>query len=415
MRRTFDVDRYRARFPALLRQERGRPVVFLDGPGGSQVPDRVIEAVSGYLSRTNANTHGAFATSRESDAVLEEAHAAAADLVGTRDPGCVVFGANMTTLTLALARALSRTWAPGDEVLVTRLDHDANVAPWLQAAADAGATVRHVSFRAADCTLDLDDFRAQLGPRTRLVALGCASNAVGTINPVRELVREAHAVGALVFLDAVHYAPHGLIDVEAWDCDFLCCSAYKFFGPHVGILYGRRTLLESLPAYKVRAAPDSLPHRWETGTQCHEGIAGMLAAIEYLADLGRDHDAEATGRRAALVAAFGAIRAHEVGLSAHAADVLEAVPALRLYGITDRTRFTERTPTFSFTHAHRGPGALAAHLAHRGIYAWHGNFYALALTEALGLEPHGLLRVGLLHYNTRAEIDRLGDALDELD
>ncbi len=366
------------------------------------------------MAATNANSGGVFATSVESDALLEEAHRAAADFVGAGDPGCVVFGANMTTLTLALARALSRTWKAGDEILVTRLDHDANVTPWIQAARDAGATVRQVGIRPSDCTLDLEQLRRLLGPRTRLLALGCASNAVGTINPVREIVAMAHAAGAQVFLDAVHYAPHALPEVGRWDCDFLACSAYKFFGPHVGILYGRRSLLESLPAYKLRPSANELPHRWETGTLNHEGIAGTLEAIEYLADIGRERLGPAATRREALEAAFVAIRAYERGLSGRALELLCGLEQVRLRGIADPGRLDERAPTFSFTHASRTPREVAAHLARRGIFVWDGNFYALALTEALGLEPQGLVRVGLLHYNTVEELDRLREALEEL-
>jgi len=411
---TFDVERYRKQFPGLTRRVRGLPAAFLDGPGGSQVPSRVIEAVGRYLASANANAGGTFATSVETDALLERAHAAAADLVGTSDPGEIVFGANMTTLTLALARALGRTWQAGDEVVLTRLDHDANIAPWVEAARDADARVRHVGIRREDCTLDLDELAAAIGPRTRLVAAGCASNAVGTISPVARVVEMAHAVGALVFLDAVHYAPHGPIDVAAWNCDFLACSAYKFFGPHVGLLWGRRALLETLPVSKVRPAPESLPHRWETGTQNHEGIAGALEAIEYLADLGRDHDPTATARRKALAAAFAAIGDHERELGRRLLGHLAAIPGLRLQGIGDVTRVAERTPTFAFTHGSLAPREIERRLAARGIFVWSGNFFALALTETLGLEPEGLVRVGLLHYNTADEVERLAQALREL-
>jgi cysteine desulfurase family protein (TIGR01976 family) len=410
----FPVGQVRAEFPALARRVGEAPAVFFDGPGGSQVPQRVIDAVAGYLLRENANSGGAFATSVETDAMLDEAHAAAADLLGSGDPGEVAFGANMTTLTMALARAVARTWDPGDEVLVTRADHDANVAPWLLAARDAGAVARHVEIRRADGTLDLDDLARKLTRRTRLVAVGCASNAIGTIHPVRRVAELARAAGALVFLDAVHHAPHALVDVAAWGCDFLACSAYKFFGPHVGLLWGRRELMETLPACKVRPASDALPTRWETGTLNHEGIAGTLAAIEYLADLGRALDPAAAGRRAAIAAAFRGIQAYEQELSRLALASLSAVPGLTLHGIADPSRVAERTPTFAFTHARRSPAEIARFLAGRGIFTWSGNFYALALTEALGLEPHGVLRAGLLHYNTAEEVVRLGDALMEL-
>jgi cysteine desulfurase family protein (TIGR01976 family) len=409
----FPVEQVRAQFPSLARRVGEVPAAFFDGPGGSQVPQRVIDAVAGYLRERNANSGGVFVTSVETDAMLDEAHAAAADLLGAGDPGEIAFGANMTTLTLALARALGRTWSPGDEVLVTRADHDANVAPWLLAARDAGASASFVEIR-RDGTLDLDDLARKLSRRTRLVAAGCASNAIGTIQPVARAAELAHAAGALVCLDAVHLAPHARVDVAALGCDFLACSAYKFFGPHVGLLWGRRELLETLPAYKVRPASEALPVRWETGTLDHEGIAGTLAAIEYLADLGRALEPAAAGRRAAIEAAFRGIEAHEQELSRRAVARLAAVPGLTLHGIGDPARVAERTPTFAFTHARRTPSELARFLAGRGIFTWSGNFYALALTEALGLEPRGVLRAGFLHYNTVDEVERLGDALLEL-
>lgn len=410
----FDVEQWRRQFPGLARQVSGRPAVFFDGPAGSQVPRRVADAVGRYLLQTNANHGGAFATARESDALLHEAHRAVADLLGTPDPDTVAFGANMTTLTFALSRALAHTWKQGDEVLVTRLDHDANITPWVLAARDAGATVRHVGLRGADATLDLDELRNLLTPCTRLVAVGCASNALGTINPVRQIIGWAHAVGAQVFLDAVHYAPHAALDVTGWDCDFLACSAYKFFGPHVGILYGKRPLLESLPAYKLRPVPDRLPDRWMTGTQSHEAIVGAAAGVEYLADLGKSVSANLADRRAAILAAYDAIAAYERELCAELLRGLAELPEVRVYGISDPARLGERVPTVSFTHAQHPARAVAEHLDRHGIFAWHGNYYALALTEALGLEPEGMVRVGLLHYNTREEVRRLIAALADL-
>jgi cysteine desulfurase family protein (TIGR01976 family) len=374
----------------------------------------VIDAISGYLIDCNANHGGRFATSRESDAMLARAHEAAADFLGAKDPNATVFGANMTTLTFAFSRALAREWKPGDEIVVTRLDHDANVNTWALAARDAGAKVRYVNFRPGDCTLDLDELRAAIGPRTRLVAVGCASNSVGTINPVAEICRMSHAAGALVFLDAVHYAPHALVDVEAWGCDFLACSAYKFFGPHVGILWGRPELLRRLAPYKVRPAADDLPDRWMTGTQSHEGIAGTLAAIEYLAALGRQCQPSVENRRAALAAAYAAIHRHENQLCRQLLAGLARLPDVKVWGITETARLEERVPTVSITHARRSPIEMADMLAARGIFAWHGNFYALELTESLGLEPEGLLRLGLLHYNTSGEVERLLEALADL-
>ncbi len=411
-----DVERVRARFPALERTLDGRPVAYFDGPAGSQVPREVADAVSRYLLETNANHGGTFVSSRESDAIVADAHRAVADFLGTDDPGTIAFGANMTTLTLSLARALARTWVPGDEIVVTRIEHDANFTPWVQAATDAGATVREVAIRPDDCSLDMDDLAAKIGPRTRLVAVALASNAVGTINPVDEIVTLAHAAGAHVFVDAVHYAPHLLIDVAALGCDYLACSAYKFFGPHVGMLWGRRQLLEALPVYKLRPPPDTLPDRLMTGTQSHEGIAGTLAAIDYLASLGRERAAggESLGRRDALALAFQAIAEHENTLATRLIRGLGELPDVRLWGIRDLERIDQRVPTVAITHARVSPRDVAEHLARRGIFVWHGNYYALPLTEALGLEPEGMVRIGLLHYNTGEEVDRLLDALREL-
>jgi cysteine desulfurase family protein (TIGR01976 family) len=411
----FPVSWCREQFPALARKFDGRPAVYLDGPAGSQVPETVVAAIGDYLRQSNANHGGRFATSRESDAMLARAHEAAADLLGSTAANATVFGANMTSLTFAFSRALARSWRAGDEIIVTRLDHDANVHTWALAARDVGVKVRYVGFRADDCTLDLDELRSAISPRTRLVAVGCASNAVGTINPVVDICRWAHEGGAQVFLDAVHYAPHALVDVDAWGCDYLTCSAYKFFGPHVGILWGRPELLAELSPYKVRPAADSLPDRWMTGTQSHEGIAGTLAAIEYLAELGRRSDPQAGNRRSAIVAAFAAIARYERQLCNRLLEGLAKLSGARVWGITDPARSGERVPTVSITHSRMAPLELAEFLAERGIFAWHGNFYALQLTESLGLEPEGLVRLGLLHYNTAEEVDRLLAALAELE
>lgn len=408
------VQHCRRQFPALARQVGGRPAIYFDGPGGTQTPQCVIDAVSRYLGHANANHGGFYATSRESDRLIEEAHRGLADLVGADDPGCIVFGHNMTSLTFALSRALARTWKPGDEVLVTQLDHDANVSPWVLAARDAGVSVQHVKICQDDCTLDLNDLRSKLSSRTRLVAVSCASNATGGINPVREICGWSHEAGAKVFLDAVHFAPHGLIDVASFGCDFLACSAYKFFGPHVGVLWGRRGLLEELEAYKVRPAPDVLPGKWMSGTQNHEGIAGTLAAVDYLADLGRSLAAEASlDRRSALRAAFVAISNYERQLALQLLSGLADLDYLKVWGIVDPQRIEQRVPTVSFTHARQTAAELADGLGNRGIFTWHGNYYALGLTEALGLEPEGMLRVGLVHYNTPEEVDRLLEVLRE--
>jgi cysteine desulfurase family protein (TIGR01976 family) len=411
---SFDVERARAAFPGLARQVQGRPAVFFDGPAGSQVPGRVAEAVARYLTDTNANSGGAFATSHETEAILRDAHAAVADLLGAADPDLVVFGANMTTLTLHVARSLTRTLAPDDELIVTRLEHDANYTPWVQAAADSGAVLKQVEIRTEDCTLDLDDLAAKLGERTRLVAVTAASNAVGTLTPIARIVELAHASGAEVFVDAVHYAPHAPIDVAAWGCDYLVCSAYKFFGPHVGMLWGRREALERLPAYKLRPVSDALPGRFMTGTPNHEGMAGTHAAVEYLADIGRSATPGAGDRRAALLAAFDAIVPYERGLASRLLDGLAAIPDVQVRGIASTDRLDERVPTVAFTHARKTPLEIARHLGERGIFVWDGNYYAVPVTEALGLEPEGMVRVGLLHYNTREEVDRLLETVDAL-
>ncbi len=410
--RELDVAAVRRRFPALARRHAAREAVFFDGPAGSQVPESVVGAIGDYLRTCNANHGGVFATSVESDDLLDDAHRAAADLLRADDPDCCYFGANMTSLTFALSRSLANTWNAGDEIIVSRSDHDGNYTPWVSAARDAGAVVRAIDLR-PDCTLDLDAYRRLLSPRTRLVAVGCASNAVGTVHPVAEIAEAAHAVGALVFLDAVHYAPHRRIDVAAWRCDFLVCSAYKFFGPHVGLMWGRRELLERLTPYKLRPAPNDLPGRWMTGTQSHEGIAGVRAAIDYLAELGGS--GAGADRRTALDAAFAKIAAYERRLGERLQAGLDRLPQFQSYGITDAARFDERVPTFSIAHRTLPSVEVARRLAAAGIFAWHGNFYALPLTEALGVEPAGLVRLGLLHYNTEEEVDYVLSALARID
>jgi cysteine desulfurase family protein (TIGR01976 family) len=396
--RMFDAHAARALFPALHRTVEGRMPVFLDGPGGTQVPQPVIDAMVDYLTRHNANCGGPFRTSRESDAVLAEAHTAAADLLNAPSPDEIVFGQNMTSLTFQISRSLGRTWKPGDAVLLTRLDHDANVRPWALAAQDAGAEVRYVAVR-PDGTLDEDDFRRKLDGRVKLFALTCASNAIGTMPDVARLVREAKSAGALVYLDAVHFAPHAVIDVKGWGCDFLACSAYKFFGPHVGILWGRRALLEALPAYKVRPAPDSPPGRWMTGTQNHEGIAGTLAAIDYLASFG-----EGATRRERLVKAMSRIQAHEARLTEQLLSGLPQIRRLKVWGLPAGER---RAPTVGITVAGVSATEVASRLAAEEVYAWSGHFYALELAEQMGvLDQGGFVRLGLVHYNTHEEVER---------
>lgn len=416
-----DIASLRSQFPALAREQNGQPVAYFDGPAGTQTPQSVADAVAECLLNHNANSGALFATSVEADAILDAGRRAMADLLGASDPDEIAFGSNMTTLTLAASRALSRTWQPGDEIIVSRLDHDANVTPWALAARDAGATVRHIEVNRADCSLDLASFEAALSERTKLVAVGLASNAVGTINPVRDIATKAKAVGALTWIDAVHYGPHGLIDVQEIGCDFLVCSAYKFFGPHVGILWGRRELLESIQPYKLRPSSESLPGRWMTGTQNHEGIAGVTAAVDYLASIGADSNSTGGSlrsipatRRESLNDAFAQIVQYERELGARLIAGLQQLPNLTIWGIADRDRFHERVPTVSVTHSTLTPDEIATKLARRGLWTWAGNHYALPLTEALGLEPHGTLRIGLVHYNTAEEVDRLLGALAEI-
>jgi cysteine desulfurase family protein (TIGR01976 family) len=396
-----DLAQVRARFPALA-----SGAVFFDNPGGTQVAQSVVERMTDYLLHHNANHGGAFRTSVESDAILHEAHAAMADFLGAARPEEIVFGANMTTLTFAFSRALGRLLQPGDEIVVTRLDHDADIAPWLLLAEDRGAVVKWVDLRAEDCTLDMADFEAQISRRTKIVACGYASNAVGTINDVQAVVGMAHAAGAVCFVDAVQYAPHGPIDVQALDCDFLACSAYKFFGPHAGILYGKYHWLDTLRAYKVRPAGNQPPDKWETGTQNHEGLAGTLGAVEYFEWLGGRQPGEA--RRPALQRALQLLVDYERELGAYLIEGLQTINGLKIWGITDPAHFARRVPTVSFTLAGWPPRQVAERLAAEGIYVWDGNYYALAVMERLGLEgAGGMVRVGLAHYNTRAEVDRL--------
>lgn len=402
-----------AQFPSLRQKVNGHPAIFFDGPAGTQVPQRVIDGITDYLLHSNANNCGAFATSKRTDETIAAARAAMADFLNC-SPREITFGANMTTLTFGLSRGIARDLKPGDEIVVTLLDHDANFAPWL-ALEEAGVVVRKVDINQADCTLNMQDLKSKITSRTRVVAAGYAANAVGTLNDVHEVVRLAHSVGAMAFIDAVHYAPHGPIDVRALDCDFLACSTYKFFGPHIGVIYGKAELLERFRPYKVRPQYDSLPDRWETGTQNHECLAGVTAAVDYLADLGRHVSPVVTDRRAALLAAYAAIQKHERTLATQLIPGLLAIPGLKFYGISDSARFDHRVPTVGVRIKDHSPRQLAEYLAEQGIFTWDGNYYALNLTERLGVEKDGgLLRIGLVHYNTSEEVDILLGALQRL-
>jgi cysteine desulfurase family protein (TIGR01976 family) len=414
----------RMQFPALRAQaELSHPSVFFDNPGGTQISQASLDRVSSYLVQHNANHGGAFRTSQDSDAILREAHTAMADFYNAARPEEIIFGANMTTLTLHISRSISRDWKPGDKIVVTRLDHDANVTPWVLAAQDRGCAVRWVDFHPADGTLNMEDMEAAIAEKPRLVAVGYASNALGTINPVDKIVQMAHAVGALVYIDSVQYAAHGPIDVQRTGCDFLVSSAYKFFGTHAGILYGRYELLDRLFAYKVRPAPDGLPDKFETGTQNHEGIAGILGAIEYLEWVGKTFGGEFTDqnrdrsskRRLYLKQAYDAIQVYETDLSQALLDVLEETPGVKIYGLTNRNRLSERVPTVSFTLKGWQPRQVAQALDKENIYVWDGNYYALGVTERLGLEDRGgMVRVGPVHYNTVDEIHKFGEALGKM-
>jgi cysteine desulfurase family protein (TIGR01976 family) len=402
-----DLQAVRASFPALALRVDGRPVVYLDNPAGTQVPQRVIDRTAQYWRTMNANHGGVFVTSARSDELIDEVRRAAALFVNAHSPDEIVFGPNMTTLTFAVSRAIGRELSAGDEIVVTRLDHDANVSPWL-ALEERGVTVRFVDIRIPECTLDMDDLQRQIGPRTRLVAVTHASNAVGTIPDLATIARAAHAVGAWLWVDAVHYGPHGPIDVQAIDCDFLVCSSYKFYGPHQGLLYGRRDLLQRLHPYKVRPASDHGPGRWETGTQNHECLAGMLGAFEYLAELGGADGVD----RTALSVAMQRISRHERALAVRLIDGLRRIPGVQIYGITDFDRFERRAPTVSLTWPPHQPESLARWLAANQVFTWHGDHYATELINRLGLrEEGGTLRMGIAHYNAPSEIDLLLELL----
>lgn len=409
------VQECRNQFPALARQHNGQTAIYLDGPAGTQVTQSVIDAISHYYCTCNANHGGQFATSRESDQLVEKAHQALADFVGADNWKEIVFGANMTSLTFAFSRAVAQTWKEGDNIVVTRLDHDANVTTWALAARDHGVDVRYADINKDDCTLNVDDLKSKIDERTRMVAVGLASNSSGSINPVKEITAYARQFQAQIFIDAVHYAPHRLLDVKDLGCDFLVCSTYKFYGPHIGVLWAKAEILERLEAYKVRPSSPAIPDKWMTGTQNFASLCGSRAAVDYVAELGRTLAEDGSlQRRAALQIAYKAIAAYEDELSKTLLEGLASVEGLKVYGITELERISERVPTVSITHPKLTAAELAHALGERGIYAWDGNYYALELTEQLGLEPEGMVRLGLVHYNTAEEISRLISALNEI-
>ena len=408
-----DLSWIRSQFPSFAEKVNGHPAAYFDGPGGTQVPQRVIDAICDYLKHANANTCGAYLTSRRTNQVIADARSAMADFFGC-DADEVVFGFNMTSLTFAMSRAIGRELKAGDEIVLTLLDHDANFSPW-HALEERGVVIRRVAFRESDCTLDMEDLARQINSHTKVVAAGYASNAVGTINDVKAVVRLAHAVGALAYIDAVHYAPHGPIDVRNLDCDFLVCSSYKFFGPHMGVLYGKREHLKRLQPYKVRANTNDIPNCWEWGTLNHECIAGITACVEYIASLGRRLRPSLGSRREAILAAYAEIVKYERALCERLMQGLASIPTVRVYGITDRARFEHRCPTIALRAQGHTPLELATKLGDRGFFTWDGNYYALNLTEQLDVEKDGgFLRIGLFHYNTVEEVDRLLAAFREI-
>lgn len=415
---SLDISTVRQQFPSL-----SRPAIFFDNPGGTQIVQSALDRVKRYLIETNANHAGAFPTSRASDRVIDEARLACANFLNASDPDEIIFGPNMTSLTWNISRSIGRMLNPGDEIVVTRLDHDANVTPWVMVAEDNGCHVRWVDFHLEDGTLNMEQFQESLENKPKLVAIGYASNALGTINPVKQITEMAHDAGALVYVDAVQYAPHGPIDVQELDCDFLVISAYKFFGTHVGVLYGRYELLEELTAYKVRPAPKDPPGKFETGTGNFEGYAGVLGAMEYFEWLGSTFgEAYATeygenfkGRSLLLKQALASIRDYEYQISQTLLEVLEETPGVTIYGLNDIDRIGERVPTFAFTLERYTPRQVAEELGKRDINVWDGNYYAISVTESLGLEESGgMVRVGPVHYNTVEEIERFGEVLREI-
>ncbi len=417
-----DVEALRQQFPALQqRGDDGRPIVFFDNPAGTQVPQAVIDAVGNYYVSMNANAGGLFSTSRRTFSMVSEVRAAMADFLNAPSDEEIVFGPNMTTLCFALARSLAQTLQPGDEIVLTRMDHDANIEPWRRAAARHGLVVRMVDFVEPECLLDMDSLEAALTDRTRVVATTHASNAAGSVNPIRQIASMAHAAGSLYVVDAVQSAPHLPLDVQEIDCDFLLCSAYKFYGPHVGVLWGRQELLAQLPVDKVRPAKDLPPWRWETGTASFETIAGLGATIAYLDGIGRQQGdrhasrvAHLSGRRQRLKSAMIALSNYERGLCRELIAMLQQIPGLDVYGVTDPQRLGLRVPTVILTLAGHNPADIAGRLGEQGIFVWSGDYYAQELMERLGHGAHGMVRVGLAQYNTIDEVQRLGAALDAI-
>ena len=420
---SLDVEKIRAQFPSLHHKATDSDItpIFFDNPAGTQVSQAVMDAVTNYYMNANANSGGYFTTSKRTDEIAEQTRELVADFLNAPNSQEIVFGPNMTTLNFALSRALGKTLSAGDEIILTRMDHDANVSPWTRIAEDYDLIVKWIDISPDDCTLDLNTYEEALTERTKIVATVHASNAVGTINPIKQITEMAHAAGALVVIDAVQSAPHVPLDVQAIGCDFLLCSAYKFFGPHIGIMWGKYDLLASLPAYKVRPAKDVPPHRWEVGTGSYETIAGVGASIQYIVNIGQAHQnnyAEQTsayeGRKAEVKAGMLALGDYERELASHLLKVLEGIDDVQIHGIVDRDRMDERVPTVAFTHAKFTPDQIAKHLAENHIYVWSGDYYAVEIMERLDHAENGMVRVGLAHYNTHEEIDRFEAILKQL-
>jgi len=415
----FNHNLIRQQFPSL-----DRPAIFLDNPAGTQIAKPSLDRMNRYLLEHNANHGGLFETSHKSDAVLHEAHVAMSDFLNASRVEEIIFGNNMTTLTLHMSRSLARNLQAGDNILVTRLDHDANISPWMLIAEDKGCNLIWVDIDVEAGTLDLVDFARALEQKPKIAAFGYASNLLGTINPVKKLTKMAKDAGAIVYIDAVQYAPHGPIDVQDIGCDFLVCSSYKFFGPHAGALYGKYDLLSELKAYRVRPAGDELPYKFETGTQNHEGIAGVLGALEYLEWLGKDFGADQeaawkeagfSDRRLELKKGMSAMQLYESELSRELIGIIESVPGTRVHGITDLNRLNERVPTVAFTLEGKRPEQVADAIGKQDIYVWNGHNYALAIVERMGLlEAGGMIRVGPVHYNTTAELQKFGEVLEKV-
>ena len=416
---SLNIDLVRKQFPSL-----DRPAIFLDNPAGTQISKPSLDRINRYLLECNANHEGMFETSRKSDEILHEAHAAMADFLNASRPEEIVFGNNMTTLTLHMSRTLARNLKAGDNILVTRLDHDANIAPWMLVAEDKGCNLLWVDIDVEKGELDLDDFARALEKKPKIAAFGYASNLLGTVNPVRKLTKMAKDAGAIVYIDAVQYAPHGPIDVQDIGCDFLVCSSYKFFGPHAGALYGKYDLLHEMKPYKVRPASNELPYKYETGTQNHEGIAGVLGALEYLEWLGTQFGADQaqawseasfSGRKLELKKGMSAMQAYEKELSRKLIGIIQSIPGTHIHGVTDLDRLDERVPTVSFTVDGKDPEKIADALGNLGFYVWNGHNYALAIVERMGvLEAGGMIRVGPVHYNTLNELEKFGEALEKV-